>query len=77
MAWRRMQRDDEFWGAQAASLQSSAASPTTHFFKAKVVSMCVQRFGKLPKRTGWQPVLPSDRELYVRCKRSAPINRRR
>ena len=24
---------------------------------------CIEHFGKLPKRTGWQPVLPSNRDL--------------
>ncbi|PYJ68454.1 MAG: hypothetical protein DME75_13060 [Verrucomicrobia bacterium] len=45
------------WGAQAASLQSSAACRRHWAFE--------ELFGKLPKRTGWQPVLPRIGQLAI------------
>ena len=45
-----------FWGAQAASLQRLAACQT-HFRSIHRVR-CEHVRGKLPRTTGWQPVLP-------------------
>ncbi len=46
----RFSQSTILWGAQAASLQSSAACRRHRAFEGL--------FGKLPKSTGWQPVLP-------------------
>jgi hypothetical protein len=53
-----MQRD-EFLGSAGCQPAVVGSLPTTYFVKAKAVESVLKLFGKLPKRTGWQPVLPS------------------
>jgi ATP-dependent Lhr-like helicase len=49
----------EFWGAQAASLPLSAACRRHPEGGSSVCGRTFEElFGRLPKRTGWQPVLP-------------------
>src|SRR5206468_5861467 len=53
------------WGPQAASLLASAACRRLQTrCKNSAQRMSDKLFGRLPKRTGWQPVLP--RTLHAR-----------
>src|SRR6266513_1440819 len=48
-----------FWGAQAACSCRQLASNSPAGGKQTSVRSMQELFGKLPKRTGWQPVLPT------------------
>jgi hypothetical protein len=54
-----------FWGAQAAGLLSSTACRRLpHVERTPYYRTFEELFGRLPKRTGWQPVLPGKRVRY-------------
>src|SRR5947209_18513771 len=67
-----------FWGAQAASLSHSAASPNASLCEAQ--SRTRTEFspdvrGKLPRTTGWQPMLPGTASHRARIAESGLLFR--
>jgi hypothetical protein len=56
---------EQFWGAQAASLQLPAACRQHLCKRIPMRETKLHGLGKLPRPTGWQPVLPRHCSIHL------------